>query len=200
MTEPTESLIGRLATKNFLLATIAGILFYATTFYLVLYFDLMNLDSLTKVIDAGFKAAVVIGSSIWALNRYYVLRTDVPQLAVDSEVRLVEFADQKGALLLLWLDLRNTGRILIKDYEHFVEVHSLEITDESVMEAMLYRWPESGAHRGGPIEPGSWTAINDQFRCPDSVRVVRVFLAVRSKAGYQWTWHRSFDVSKEGDL
>ena len=197
MTKLPDNLISRLA-KNFLLAIMAGILIYATAFYLVLYFDLMNLDSLTKVIDAGFKAAVVIASAIWALNRYYVLRTDAPQLAVESEVRLVDFSEQRGALLLLWLDLRNTGRTLFEDYEHFVEVHALHIKEGSVTEAPLYRWPESGTHPGGPIEPGSWAAINDQFYCPDSVRVVRIFLGVRSEAGYQWTWHRSFDVSKRG--
>jgi hypothetical protein len=61
----------------------------------------------------------------------------------------------------------------------------------------LFRWPAEGLHPGGPIEPGSWVAINSEQAIPKDVHAVRIYLEVHFRDGMRWNWHRSFALKGE---
>jgi len=192
------------ATTKYLIASIFLILFLIiASFALVLGYRITELDKLSKFVDAIFKAMAILLGMIWTLNRYYIGRADTTRLRVDSDVSAIPFseADLKGpelALLIFRLDIVNTGAVLIPTYQQRLEIESVRPSDKGIVHTPLYRWPDTGKHPGGPIEPNSWAAINDSISIPASVRAVRFYLEIELPQENKWTWHKTFCVS-EGD-
>lgn len=157
-----------------------------------------TVDKLAKFTDAVIKAFAALIGTLWATNRYFIERTDAPQFRVDCDVSLIRWGvDSEPALLIFRLDLVNTGKTQIAQFNHFIEIDVARPTNNDVELNQLYRWPADGWHEGGPIEPGSWSAVNDEVRCLASVRAVRMLLVVALEQGAQWTWHKTFNVSKD---
>jgi hypothetical protein len=138
--------------------------------------------------------AVMLGV-VWTLNRYYVGRVDTLRLRVDSDVKAIREPGSDYALLVFRLDVVNTSTILIGQFEHYLEIESATPSAEGTIYKSLYRWPESGTHPGGMIEPGSWSAINEALSIPATTGAVRIFLGIELP-GHSWTWHKTFDISK----
>ncbi len=158
-----------------------------------------SIEKMSKILDVTIKSAALIVGSLWAANRYFVLRTDVPQIRVDADVRAIrnfptQGSDDKPGLLIFRLDVINTGKTLIQPFDHRVQIDSVSPDGGGVGHETRYKWPEEGFHPGGPIEPGSWSAINDEFACPESVKAVRIFVEIRPANGNSWTWHRTYEV------
>lgn len=162
----------------------------------VLHLKLASLAELAMFVDASLKTSVALVGCIWALNRFFVQRTDIPQIRVDADVNVVRFDSEDKALLVFRLDLINTGKTLVPGYRQFIEVQSVEPGDGGPAIETLYRWPSEGTHKGGPIEPGSWAAINDQLCCRHEICAARIYLEVRLPSEITWTWHKTFDVSE----
>lgn len=190
-----QRFLRRVVTKHIFASAALCVTAYILGMYTILHLNLVAFDDMVKVVDSIFKATVVIASSIWALNRYYILRVDEPQFRIDSEVKKVVFLENDSAILIFRLDLVNTGKTLVEPFEHFVEVQAVNPGPDGPELTEIYRWPNDESHPGGPIEPGSWVAINDQFCCPKDLLVVRLFVGVMAASGGGWTWHKSFDVS-----
>ena len=188
-------------TTRHLVLTVVLILFAVVgTFAAILSFQLAPLDSLTKFVDAVFKATAVLLGLIWTLNRYYVGRTDEIRFRIDPDIQVVPFDKTDGkaeqSLLVFRLDTVNTGTVLIPKYQESVEIESVVPTNDGLQYELLYRWPSEGKHEAGPIEPGAWDAINDAAAIPADVKAVRVFVEAEISPGNGWTWHKTFDVSK----
>lgn len=187
-------------TTRYLLSTIiVSICLPAFAIFGILQTGVVKIDEVAQFIDSSLKISVVIVGALWAVNRYFVQGTDVPQLRVDVDLTTIRFDTGDKALMLYRLDIVNTGSSQIPEFEHRVKIENIYVKDGELRIAPLYLWPESGSHPGGAIEPGSWAAVNDQFLCPADVAAARVFIEVRVPAQRAWTWHKTFDVSGRAD-
>lgn len=189
-------------TTRHLLATVCFVLVaISTAFFVLVHYQVTTVGNLATFTDALFKAVALFIGLLWTLNRYFIQRTDVPQLRVDADVKIVrrfrpDTAQGHPALLIYRLDLVNTGKTAIPKYRHFVMIESVLPSKDRCTYDMLYRWPDHGYHDGGPIEPGSWAAVNDALPCPASLAAVRAFVGIEMSPDRSWTWHRTFDVSE----
>ena len=190
------------ATTRHLILTISSILVLTIgVFTVVLGSRITELDKLSKFVDALFKAIAILLGMIWTLNRYYTGRTDTTRLRVDTDVSKVHYptADSTTvdlALLIFRLDVVNTGTVLIPTYQQSMEIEAVTPSDEGTVYNSLYCWPSEGKHPGGPIEPGSWSAINDAISIPADVKAVRIYIEIELSPQSIWTWHKTFDISK----
>lgn len=171
------------------------------SFATLLHYQITDVDTLATFVDAVFKTVAIVVGTLWTLNRYFVARTDVSKFRVDHDVSVIrdtKFRANKSALALLIyrLDLVNTGNSLILPYQQFLEIDSVSPSKDGVKYQPLYRWPQIGTHPGGPIEPNSWSAINDAISIPSDVKAVRLYLEIQLSKENTWTWHKTFDVSK----
>jgi len=194
-------LLEAITTKYLVLTVLVIIAITVGGFALVLAYGLTDIDTLATFVDAVFKTVALLVGAIWALNRYFAQRTDVTQIRVDSDVDIIrnnEFGGDSSdlALLVYRLDVVNTGSTLIPDYNQFLEIDAVSPSKEGTRYECLYRWPSIGLHAGGPIEPGSWAAINDAIPVPADVRAVRLYLEIQLSKDNIWTWHKTFDVFK----
>ena len=188
----TRHLIGSFFAVACLIVLMSGI---------VLFLQWTTLDQFAKYVDAIAKTLGLLAALVWALNRYYVYRTDFDQFRIDADVVLCAFpekGDMSGNLLIYRLDIVNTGKTLLADYDLAVSLEALEPEINSVSARLLHRWPQTGYHIGSPVEPGSWSAVNDAIRVPASTRVVRVFVDVRLDRDSSWTWHKTFSLASKG--
>jgi len=188
-----------IATKYLVLTVVVIIAIIVGSFAIVLAYRLTDVSTLATFVDAVFKTVAISVGCVWALNRYFVSRTDVVQLRVDSDisvVRATEFKSNKHSLLIYRLDVVNTGKSLIPAYSQCLEIESVSPSPEGINYQSLYRWPLEGLHEGGPIEPNSWSAINDATSVPADVKAVRFYLEIHLSKDNVWTWHKTFDISK----
>jgi len=123
--------------------------------------------------------SLLVGA-IWVLNRFYSTREDASHIRVDADVSSIPSTRFQGlssgySLLIYRVDIINTGKILIEPFQHLIEIHEATIAEGAVTYTTIYRWPESGTHWGGPIEPNSWSAVNDAIAIPNSVQAVGMF-------------------------
>ena len=166
-------------------------------FAAVLRTGFTTIDVLAKFSDALFKIVALLLGTLWTLNRYFVGRVDATQFRVDCNLTKIPSESELGSALLIFrLDLINTGKAQIGEFMHYVEIDQVRAGSAGIEYSSLYRWPVEGKHVGGPIEPGSWSAINGEVACSSTVRAVRVFIAVDLQQDGEWTWHRTFDVSE----
>jgi len=190
------------ATTKYLILTISSILLLTIgIFAVVLGYRITELDKLSKFVDALFKAMAILLGMIWTLNRYYTGRTDTTRLRVDTDVSIVRYPNADSttadlALLIFRLDVVNTGAVLIPTYQQSMEIEAVTPSDKGTIYNSLYRWPSKGKHPGGPIEPASWSAINDAISIPADVKAVRIYIEIELSPGSMWTWHKTFDISK----
>jgi hypothetical protein len=189
------------ATTKYLIVTVSSV-FVLTIgiFAIILGLRVTELDKLTKFVDAVFKAMAIVLGMIWTLNRYYVGRVDSTRLRVDADVGTVRYSETDSdksdlSLLIFRLDVVNTSAVLLPAYQQRLEIEAVSPSDNGTVYSSLYRWPDSGMHPGGPIEPNSWDAINDAIPIPASVRAVRMYIEIESSHDSTWTWHKTFDVS-----
>ncbi len=191
------------ATTKYIVATIFLLLFSVIgVFYFLLKTDVVSLDKLVPFVDAVFKAMAILLGTIWTLNRYYVKRTDTVQLRVESDVDIIRNPDSSSenkdlALLIFRLDVLNIGAVLIPTYQQRLIIHSVVPTKSGNKYDPLYQWPVSGKYEGGPIEPGTWSAINDAVTVPTNIQAIRVYLEIEFMEGKGWDWHKTFDVSEK---
>ena len=190
-----------LTTKYLVNTVLIALALALTAIVIVLAFGFTDVGKLASFVDATFKAAAVVAGGLWALNRYFVRRTDVTQIRVEADVALVpgsEFVGgaQESALLIYHLDLLNTGTSLIPQYEIYVEVTALAPTDDGVQSQPLSRLPSTGVLPGRPMEPGSWSATNDAVVVPAVTKVVRIYLHLQLSKDDFWDWHRTFNVAQ----
>lgn len=176
------------------------ILLVVGTYSAVLHYTHVDIDKLAKFTDAVFKTVALLIGTLWAMNRYFVQRVDAPQLRVDCDITKIGGESEGLSLLIYRLDLVNTGKTQLAESQEYVEIDAVKPSMGGVELTRLYRWPKSGWHPGGPIEPGSWSAINDSISCSDTVKVVRVFIEVQFRGGNHSTWHKTFDVRDKHDL
>jgi hypothetical protein len=177
-----------------------GIVVVATVILAISLVPLLTGVSLaheSQYVDTTFKALAVLVGALWALNRYFVFRTDSPQVRVDPDVSLLpgdSFVPPRHFGLLLYrLRIVNTGKILISTMEVLLQVESVEPGDDGEAEySDLLRWPDAGYHPIGRIEPGSWGAINSAAPIPSTTRAVRLYLEMLLGDGEKWTWHGTF--------
>src|SRR5260221_4344076 len=186
------------ATRFLGIAAVISIVLVVATYSVIVGRHLTNVDAMAKFTDAVFKTAALLLGALWAINRYFVERTDAPQFRVDCDVSMVHGSSRNDALLIFRLDLVNTGKTRIAKYNQFTSIEAVEAKHQKVEYETLYRWPTSGLHSGAAIEPGSWAAINAEVACSSTVKAVRVFLQVESSDDDRWTWHKTFDVSEVG--
>jgi hypothetical protein len=188
-------------TQYFLFTILLIIAVILGGFAIVLGNKLTSIGTLATFVDVVFKTVALIAGCLWALNRYFVGRTDVMQLRVETDVRTVhadEFMNNENslALLIFRLDVVNTGKSLIPAYSQYLQVESVVPSSEGINYQLLHRWPTVGLHGGNPIEPNSWSAINNAISIPSDVKAVRFYLEIQLSENNVWTWHKTFDVSK----
>jgi len=189
-------------TKHLIVAISSVLVIVVGIFAVLLSFKVTELDKLAKFVDAVFKAMAILLGMIWTLNRYYVGRTDEIRLRVDSDVSTVRYSetepqDSDLALLIFRLDIVNIGTVLIPAYQQSLEIDSVTPSDKGTVFSSLYRWPDSGMHPGGPIEPNSgWAAINDAIPIPAGTRAVRIYIEIELSHENTWTWHKTFGISE----
>jgi hypothetical protein len=185
-----------LLSRHFVLTVgvLVGVLlvFYAA----VLMVAGVSVDTAGKLIDSVFKIVAVLVGAAWALNRYYVGRTDALQMRVDPHIDVIEagsFAPNSASGLLLYrLDVVNTGRRQLAAYRLSVEVASVELgpsNDPAYYELAAFPW-----HEGAPIEPGSWAAVSNAVAVTSEVKAVRILVIIETVGGEGWTWHQMFNV------
>lgn len=195
-------LLETVTTKYLVITLTAIVVVVVSAFVFILVLKLTDIETLATFVDAVFKTIAMLVAATWALNRYYVGRTDAPQIRVDADVSLVSarrFPKVTGdrGLLIYRLDVINTGKTLIKPYQQSLEVHAVVPSDDTIEYLPVWRWPAEGMHSGGPIEPRSWSAISQTISVPPDVQVVRLYLELQLSDGASWTWHKVFDLSED---
>jgi len=192
-----------IATTRYLVVSLTIIVVGVVSgFVSILALRLIDVETLATFVDAAFKTIAMFVAAAWALNRYYMTRTDAPQLRVDADVSAIpakRFSQTTGdhALLIYRLDVINTGKTLIEPYRQLLEVHAIVPAHDAVEYLPVWRWPAEGMHDGSPIEPGSWSAISQAISVPSDIQAVRLYLELQLSDGTLWTWHKAFDVSEE---
>ena len=189
-----------LTTKYFVVLVLLIIAITIVSFYIFLARQITDVETLATFVDAVFKTVAILVGALWALNRYFISRVDIPQLRVETDVSLIPTSEFKGneteyGLLVYRLDITNTGNTLIAPYHQYLIVHALSPSSEGVKYEQLYRWPDEGVHPGGPIEPKSWAAINDEVSVLSTVRAVHMYLELQLEGSNTWTWHKTFNIS-----
>ena len=186
----------RLTTRHLVLSTSIFIAVVLTCVVSVLVLAPSGLDKMGKVVDVVLKSTAAIIGGAWALNRYFTTRTDELQLRVDSDVQAISAGSFKETadlgMLIARLDIVNTGKALLPEFEQRIIVNDVRPTTEGIKSDTLYTWPEKGLHPGGPIEPGSWSAINFAHTIPASTLAVQVYLEIYMNDSLNWTWHKTF--------
>jgi hypothetical protein len=164
---------------------------------------LTTLDQLTKISDVFLKATASVVAAAWALNRYFTARVDELKLSINSDVSVVPaggFGDTPElGLLIVRLEVVNTGNSLVPDFDQFLVADEIYPTRDGVGERTLWRWPETGLHSGGLIEPGSWSAINTVHCISASTRVVRLYLEIHMDEAPKWSWHKTFKIERASE-
>jgi len=194
-------LLEAISTKYFVITIALVIISVPVLFILVLHFSITNIEILATFVDAVFKTIALLIGSIWTLNRFYTTRTDATQIRVDDEVfcipssRFSASQSTQRTLLIYRLDIVNTGKTLIEPFQQYVEVQAVIPSDESIEYVTIWRWPLDGTHPSGPIEPGSWSAINDTVGISPSIQAVRLYLGIQLNKNHYWSWHKTFDIS-----
>lgn len=188
-----------LATTRYLFISIAIAISVSTSLALSLIIKgYLDLDQLSTVVDTAVKLLGVIIGAIWALNRYYISRFDVPQLRVDCSFDLVEGPElspvSQDDLLLFRLDIVNTGKAALPPSRQQVLVEKIWLEGNKTQLEEIFRWPVQGRHPTPPVEPGSWSAVNFALPIAPSVIAIRIYIDLIMEGGPRWTWHRSFRV------
>jgi hypothetical protein len=194
----------KLATTEYLVVTVAlSLILVVAGLIAVLGFGIVDRDVLSTFLDLLIKAGAMIGAVAWGLNRYFMGRTDIPQLRVEpflSTIPPERFPRKSSAcsLLLYRLDIMNTGKTLITPKGEFVEIHAIVPEAGGDFKAEpLYRWPREGYREGNPIEPGSWSAISDMVALSRDIQAIRLYVEIAITDESKWTWHRIFDLYPE---
>jgi hypothetical protein len=186
-----------LSTRHFMTTSLA-LLVLGWTVFLITISRGLNIDSATKVTDALFKIAAVVIGTLWALNRHFAGRTDALQLRVDSTIDVVNAGELGGdshvGMLFCRLDIVNTGKTLTPALTEFLEIDSVLIENDALKYQPIWRWPTTGSHPSGPIEPGSWSAISVGCPLQNDVRAVQIYIELQFENGEMWTWHRYFKL------
>ena len=185
-------------TSDFLFTT--GVLAALVTAGLVLMFLFIpEPDKAAAAVEALVTALAVLIGACWALNRYFMTRVDEMQLRVDTIVDCVPaaaFTSPSTGLLLVRADLVNTGKVLIEDLYHTLQVQSVRPQGSVAAQEHLVSIPAEGFSGPVKIEPGSWAAIN--FAHPIGPEVRAVWILLEMKVGKRrWTWHRTFKLPSE---
>lgn len=181
---------------------VVAVTLIVSSFAVVLAANLVSVEFLATFVDAVFKTIATLVAAAWALNRYYLNRTDEPQLRVDADVSAISaqrFSQTSGgaALLIYRLDVVNTGNTLIKPFQQVLEVHAVFPNRMDVEYRPIWRWPAEGTHSGGPIEPTAWSAVSDAISISADVQAVRLYLELELADGGSWTWHKIFNISTQ---
>jgi hypothetical protein len=184
-----------IATRH-LVATVLAIISITTAgLAVVVYLGVASVSDMAQFVDAVFKAVALFVGALWTLNRYFVSRTDAMQLRVDADVGAVRDETSGRALLIYRLDVVNTGNALLPTSMQWLQVDAVTPSNNGVRHDELYRWPSEGSHPAGPIEPGSWSAINNAISVPKDVKAVRFYLDIEISPENRWTWHKTFSVA-----
>lgn len=194
-------LIEKLVTKYLLLSILGTLVLVIGLSLAVLLLGYTDLPTLSTFVDMAFKTVAVLVGAIWALNRYFVGRLDLPQLRVDADIQVVPTKSGTNdpldvTLLIFRLDVVNTGKTLITGYNQYVEVTAVTPSARGIQHKLLYNHssPNVRLH----IEPGSWAAVNDELVIPGNVKVVRLYHSVQLSEDEASTWHKTFAITKEG--
>ena len=191
-------LLENLVTRDLGLSIVAVTVGALAVGALVIDGQLATIDLLAKGVDILLKVVGSVVAAAWALNRYFILRTDDLQLRVDAAVDIGKAGSFEATpglgLLLVRLDIVNTGKALVPPFHQCLVVDEIYPDYRGLAEKRLSRWPEIGLHPGGSIEPGSWSAINFTLPIAESARVVRILLEIYIDNQLEWTWHRNFPV------
>ena len=172
------------ATTKYLFITILSIAsIIVVIFVIILAFGLIDITTLATFVDLVFKTIAIFIGTIWALNRYFIERTDVTQFRIDADVNLIpatkfQTGASRLALLIYRLDVVNTGTSIISNYKQYLRINSVTPSEEGIKNKLLYRWPSNDWHLGGSIEPGSWAAINDNISVPADTKAVLVYIEI----------------------
>jgi hypothetical protein len=189
-------------TKYLIITIIFIILIVVGCFAFIIANNFTGVDTLATFIDAVFKTIAILVGVVWTLNRYYIGRIDVTKLrVVNSDVILVHYPQSRIdtsnlGLLIFRLDIFNEGMALIPKFDQYLEIWSVNPSSEGTNYKHLYRWPSEGMHDGGPIEPGSWAAINDAVSVPADIAAVRLYLEIQVPNEPNWKWHKTFEISQ----
>lgn len=196
-----EGFLEAITTKYIVVTIALMIVLIVGTYSLILFYGITDINSLATFVDTVFKTIAILAGAVWALNRYYTGRVDATQLKVEHDIsfipaRRLAYTIHNESLLVYRLDVTNTSTSLIAPYQQFLEIESLFPSSEGIEYKTIYRWPPSGLHPGGPIEPGSWSAINNVVSIPENVQAIRLYLELQFSDGNAWNWHKTFDVAK----
>lgn len=188
-----DFLVGRHPIATIVLVSLCVLV----AFFVLIQRGFVSLEALSKFVDMSFKAIAVLAGAIWALSRYFIERTDSRRVRIDHDVQFVSDFDvtpEASALCIFRLDIVNISKVQIREYQEFVELHGLYSEKGGVTHKLLYRWPESGTHPGGAIEPGAWGAINSAVPMPAATKAVRLYLEIHFIDGTRINWHKTFPV------
>lgn len=175
------NLLEQLTTKYVIATTFLLSALNVAGYFALIRFGVTDVDELSKYVDVIFKTIAILVGAIWSLNRHFVQRTDALQIRVEDDVNLVVTNEDSGSigshpLLIYRIDVHNTGKTLIPNYQQYFQVESVVPSSEGIEYQILYRWPQAGWHSGGPIEPSSWSAINNVIMIPLNTVAVRFYL------------------------
>lgn len=193
-------LLERLMTRQLPATVTCAILVLLMVLTALLVFTSATIEQIGGIVDISLKVIASIVGGAWALNRYFMARTDELQLRIDADVQAIPAGSFKEtpdlSLLIARLDIVNTGKTLMPTFEHRLLINGVFPARDGVKEVALYRWPEMGLHLGGPIEPGSWSAINISHSIPGSTLAVRVYVEIYLMSVLRWTWHKTLRLTE----
>ncbi len=182
----------RAFTTYFGYTVILTVLIPVAALFLVVGLSAVSLADANRAIDPVIKLLALLVGASWALNRFFVNRTDAQHVRIECVVDSVRGSAEEArpSLLLYRIEVVNTGKVLLHDYT--IEVKVASVSARGGEPGAHYEpLDDVGRHPGGDIEPGSWSAVSKAAVIPADVQAVRIWVEVVSQSGPSWTWHGS---------
>jgi hypothetical protein len=180
-------------TQRFIWTVLLGAGIPTLAFVAVVALTPVSLADASTFVDSIVKILVTIIAAMWALNRYFLGRVDANQVRIDPQVELVKKPDQESAALVYSIDIVNTGKVLLENYQIKFQISAVDFNDRSAAPS-YYVVTDTPRHSGHPIEPSSWAAISGVEIVPSALVAVRLYIEIERASGGGWTWHRTVKV------
>jgi hypothetical protein len=188
-----KKILETLFSFNIVLIGFGTIIIILLGFWIVLNESEYSLEEINMFVDTILKCLAVILGAVWFLNRYFAERKDVPKFEIQLDFESISLVS-KRRMLIYRFDLLNKSNVLFKDYKYSLRIDGFSEKESKVICENLLRIPESNYNEGLPIEPNSWTAINNELIIDNKIVAVRFFYELNKIDKTIFTWHKTYKL------
>jgi hypothetical protein len=187
-----KSLIELILTKFFIITLSVIIIGIALIYWFFISNKIIAIDSFNKLIDTVLKSLAIIIGFFWFLNRYYTERKDTHKFEITIDFNPIKL-DSGKTLLIYRLDVYNKGNTLFDDYTYYLRIDGFRGENDNVIVEGV-QVPSDNIHTGLPIEPNSWTAINNHLILKKEYKAIKFYIGIIKEKKQIWSWHKRYKL------